>query len=65
MLKRITGREKEVLVMVAKEFSTNEISEKLFISIDTVNSHKLKLRKKLNVKSDVGLANFVFKHGLI
>ena len=65
ILKKITGREKEVLIMVAKEFSTNEISEKLFISIDTVNSHKLKLRQKLNVKSDVGLANFVFKHGLI
>jgi len=44
----MTNREQDVLLMLSKEFSNNEIAKKLFISIDTVKSHLKNINVKLN-----------------
>lgn len=62
---QITNRELEVLLLVAQEYTPYQISEKLFVSIETVNSHRKNIKKKLNIKSDVGLANYVFRNRLL
>ena len=47
----LTKREKEVLLQVAEGLTNAQIAEKLFISPDTVDSHRKNLHTKLNVKN--------------
>lgn len=63
--KPLTEREKEIIILIAKEYNTREISEKLFISINTVETHRKNLLKKLQVKNVVGLALFAHKNNLV
>jgi len=51
----ITRREKEVLQMIAAGQSNKEIAAQLFLSIRTVESHRLSLLQKLEVKNTAGL----------
>ena len=60
----LTSREKEVLVLIAQEFTTNEIAEKLFISHHTVESHRKNLISKLQVRGVSGLVKYAIQSGL-
>lgn len=51
----LTRREKEVLQLIAKEYSTKEIAEALHISPFTVENHRKNLFQKLDVKNVAGL----------
>ena len=64
-LSQISTREIEVLKLVAMEYSTNEIADKLFVSVNTIESHRKSLMKKLDVKNVVGLIKFAMRHKLI
>ncbi|MBP9151529.1 MAG: response regulator transcription factor [Flavobacteriales bacterium] len=59
----LSNREKEVLHFVAKEFTNQEIAEKINISLRTVETHKRNLVKKLRVKNVVGLVRFAIEQG--
>lgn len=61
----ITDREKEVLALIAQEFTTSEIAEKLFISPHTVESHRKNLISKLGVRSAAGLVKYAVQMGLV
>lgn len=52
---QITKRELEVLKLIAEEKTTTEISEQLFISVNTVESHRKNLISKFQVRNSVGL----------
>ena len=54
----ITNREQQILEFLYKEYTNKEIADRLFISPRTVDTHKRNLRKKLNVKSSVGLIKY-------
>ncbi|MEM9820587.1 MAG: response regulator transcription factor [Bacteroidota bacterium] len=62
---QITQREKEVLEQIAAELSTKEIAEQLFISVNTVETHRKNLLSKFNVKNAVGLVRKAMELGLI
>jgi len=62
---KLTNRESEILVLIANELSNQEIADKLFISVRTVESHRLTLTQKLNVKNTVGLVKEAYLRGLI
>ncbi|MBP9924638.1 MAG: helix-turn-helix transcriptional regulator, partial [Cyclobacteriaceae bacterium] len=47
----MTKREKEVLKLIAEGLTNAEISEKLFISVPTVNTHRKSLLEKFEVKN--------------
>jgi DNA-binding NarL/FixJ family response regulator len=64
-LSQISSREIEVLKLIAMEFSTNEIADKLFVSVNTIESHRKSLMKKLDVKNVVGLIKFAMRHKLV
>ncbi|EAY28297.1 response regulator transcription factor [Microscilla marina] len=51
----ITPREQEVLELILKEYTTQEIADRLFVSIHTVETHRKKLFNKFGVKNVVGL----------
>lgn len=57
-----TDRENEILYLLSKGLSSQQISEKLFISIKTVSSHRSKLIKKYNLHSSTQLLHFAHKH---
>lgn len=61
----LTARELEILNLVAKEYSNEEIAEKLFISERTVETHRRNIFTKTKTKSIVGLIKFAIKNKLI
>lgn len=61
----LTKRESEVLKLIAEEYSGPEIAKHLFISINTVETHRKNMIQKLGVKNSVGLVKYAIKHGLI
>ncbi len=61
----ITDRELAILKLIALQYNTNEISEELYISANTVNTHRKNLMRKLNVKSSIGLVLYAIKNNLM
>lgn len=61
----LTAREKEILNLVAREYSNEDIAEKLFISERTVETHRRNIFIKTNTRTVIGLMKYAFKHGLI
>jgi len=61
----LSSREIEVLTLVAKEYSNEQIAEKLFISERTVEAHRRNIFIKTKTKSIVGLMKYAINKGLI
>jgi DNA-binding NarL/FixJ family response regulator len=61
----LTEREIEILTLIALENSGKEISEKLFISTNTVETHRKNIMKKLKAKGTIALVKYAIKHKLI
>lgn len=55
----VSPRESEVIREICKGLSNREISDKLFISLQTVKDHTHRIYIKMNVKSRVQLINFL------
>ncbi|MES2241129.1 MAG: response regulator transcription factor [Bacteroidota bacterium] len=62
---QLTAREIEIITLIALEFSGKEISEQLFISVNTVETHRKNIMKKLQAKNTIGLVKFALKNNLI
>jgi len=61
----ITKREKEILTLVAYEYSTKEIASKLYVSTNTVETHRKNLLRKLNVKNVAGMVRAGFQYKVL
>src|SRR5690606_3688834 len=61
----LSSRELEVLKLIAKEYSNEQIGEKLFISERTVEAHRRNIFMKTKTKSLVGLMKYAIKENLI
>ncbi|MBL4655431.1 MAG: response regulator transcription factor [Bacteroidia bacterium] len=61
----LTQREIDVLRLIANEHTTAEIGEKLFISVNTVETHRKHLIQKLNVKNVAGLVKYAIQNGYV
>lgn len=59
----LTKREKEVLSLIAEGLNNLEISEKLFISPRTVDTHRTNIMQKLNIHDAANLVKFAIEHG--
>lgn len=62
---RLTLREKEILQLLKQGKSTQEISEELFLSYLTIQTHRRNLLSKFQVKNIIELINFVNDNGLL
>lgn len=65
IISSLTHREKEVLELIVQELTSKEIAEKLFISKQTVDTHRINIMQKTNSKSVVGLIKYAIQIGLI
>lgn len=61
----LSSRELEVLKLIAKEYSNEQIGEKLFISERTVEAHRRNIFIKTKTKSIIGLMKYAIKEELI
>lgn len=61
----ITKREMEILQLIAQEYSTKEIGRELTLSTNTVDTHRKKLMRKLQVKNSIGLVKYAIKNNLV
>jgi DNA-binding CsgD family transcriptional regulator len=46
----LTKREKQVIKLVARGFTSKQIAEELFLSLETVKTHRKNINKKLDLK---------------
>jgi DNA-binding NarL/FixJ family response regulator len=60
----LTGREREVLQLVAEGHSTKEIAGRLHLSIKTIDTHRRRLMDKLRIHSVAGLTKYAIRSGL-
>jgi len=65
LLSKLTEREVEVLRAIARGLSNKEISEQLFVSHRTIDTHRQNIMKKLELRKVVGLIKFAIKIGLV
>ncbi len=61
----LTRREKEVLELIAEGMTNNEIAQKIFISPNTVDTHRKNLLAKLNAKNTAALVKIAIHFELI
>jgi two-component system nitrate/nitrite response regulator NarL len=61
----ISPREREVLVGIADGLSNKEIATRLNIGVRTVDTHRERLIRRLNIRSTAGLTKFALQHGLV
>lgn len=61
----LTEREREILKLIAKEYSNKQMAEKLFISERTVETHRKNIFRKTNTNTIVGLMKFAFENNLV
>ncbi|WP_299901246.1 response regulator transcription factor [uncultured Aquimarina sp.] len=58
---KLTQREIDVITLIAQEFTTQEIADKLFLSKHTIESYRKNLIAKLNVRNLAGLTKYALK----
>lgn len=63
--KELTGREIEVLTLIARGMKNPAIAEELGISRSTVQNHRAQVRDKLNLKSQTDYIKYAMAFGLI
>ncbi|GCC51906.1 DNA-binding response regulator [Chryseotalea sanaruensis] len=61
----LTEREREIVKLIAKEYSNKLIAEALFISERTVETHRKNIFRKTGTNSLVGLIKFAYANNLI
>lgn len=63
--KSLTNRELEVLQLLAKGYTNKEISERIYLSTKTIESHRSKIYTKLNLKTRADLVAYALQHKLL
>jgi len=59
----LSSREIEIMKLIAKELSNKAIANALFISINTVESHRKTIYKKIGVNNTAGIIKYALKNG--
>ncbi|MFD2177807.1 response regulator [Veronia pacifica] len=60
-----TPREKDVLLLIANGACNKTIANQLDISVRTVETHRLRVKKKLGISSTAGLVKYAFDQGWV
>jgi DNA-binding CsgD family transcriptional regulator len=61
----LTAREKEILLLISKGLISKQIADKLFISVNTVNTHRQRILEKLKADNAIEAIKYASKLGLI
>jgi len=61
----LTPRESQVLTMMVEGLNNKEMARQLDISVRTVETHRLSIRRKLKIDKPAALVKYAMEHGLI
>ena len=61
----LSPREKDIVIGVVKGLTNKEIADKLFISLNTVLTHRRNIARKLEIHSPAGLTIYAIINGLV
>ncbi len=61
----LTPRELEVLTLVAEGYTSQQIANRLVLSVKTVQAHRANIMEKLGLRDITHLVRFAIRHGLI
>ncbi|HCY40645.1 MAG TPA: hypothetical protein DHV48_04715 [Prolixibacteraceae bacterium] len=64
-INNLSSRQVEILKLWGESYTNQEIADKFFISVRTVESHKNHIMQKLNLKSTVDMVKFAIKNNII
>jgi two-component system response regulator NreC len=62
---RLTPREREVLIFIAQGYTNREIADILHISPKTVDVHRMRLMRKLDLHSVAEITRYAIRRGLV
>jgi DNA-binding NarL/FixJ family response regulator len=62
---QLTSREREVLILIAEGKSNKEIANKLGIGVRTIETHRERIMRRLDIHSVAGLTKFAIANGMI
>lgn len=62
---KLTSREKEVLQLIADEYTTPEIADKLSLSVKTIETHRQNLFQKFGCRNSAGLIKTALERGML
>ena len=62
---QLTVREREVLVLIAEGQSNKEIADRLGIGVRTIETHRERIMRRLNIHSVAGLTKYAIANGLV
>lgn len=65
ILSELTGRQREVLKLIAEGQATKEIAQHLSISVKTVETHRAQIMERLDIHDVVGLVRHALRIGLV
>ena len=61
----LSDREFQVMRLFAAGKKSSEIAEQLSVSVNTVNTYRMRVLQKMKMQSDVELSRYALEHGLI
>jgi two-component system, NarL family, response regulator NreC len=61
----LSARERQVLILLAQGYTNREVAEQLYVSIKTVESHRARIAKKLELRNRAGLTRYARESGLL
>lgn len=62
---QLSAREVEVIKLICKEYTNREISEKLNLSVRTIDNHRDKILSKIGARNTAGIVMFALKNNLL
>jgi len=60
-----SDKEKEIIQMICKQFTAQQIGEHLFLSKRTVEGYKTRILEKMNARNSAGLVIFALRNNLV
>jgi len=64
-LDALTPRQRQILQLVVEGLGTRQIAERLFLSVKTVESHRIQMMQRLGIFDVPGLVRFAIRNGLV
>jgi DNA-binding NarL/FixJ family response regulator len=63
--KSLSDREYQVMCMIASGKTVKEIADSLSLSVKTISTHRVRILRKMNMKTNAQLTHYAIKQGLV
>ena len=65
ILNQLTNRESEILHLVSQGFSSQEIAKQLFLSVETIKSHRKNMLSKFDARNMAHMVRVAFRYQML